>query len=224
MNLSKTLAAAAAVLTLGTTAANAATISFTDQNVTAPSITYTADGVSVTATAATWTEDSYDVHSGTGTGTIDLLGDFHDSAVLDTSSFGMALTNAVFLPGLLNIPLDGHQIDGEGNRDLVLFEFDQAVRLTGLAFSFVDEADDFVLFAADSTGAMSVFSLMDVMSGNVALDVVGQSFGIGAFGADDAFKLTAMSFDLAPVPLPAAAPLFAGAMVLGGLARRRARH
>ena len=220
MNISKSLAAAAAVLTLAATGANAATISFTDQNVTAPSITYTADGVGVTATAATWTEDSYDANAEAGTGTIDLFGDFFDTAVLDTSSFGMALTNALFF----GIPLDEHQIDGQGNRDLVLFEFDQAVRLTGLTFSFVDEADDFVLFAADSTGALSVFSLMDVMSGDVALDVVGSSFGIGAFGADDAFKLTAMSFELAPVPLPAAAPLFAGAMVLGGLARRRARH
>ena len=209
-------AAAAAVALLApialTGAAQATTITFTDYDVTGPQLTGVFGGVQVTATAATWTQGGFDAASGTGTGTIDLYGPVFDSAVLDASSYGLALQNSF---------LDSHLIDGFGLKDIVLFEFDAAVRLTELAFSFVDADDDFVLFVGDGTGALSAFSLMDVLTGSVALDVVGRSFGIGAFDASDNFKLTAMTFEAAPVPVPAAALLFLAGLGLAGAARRR---
>ena len=192
--------------------AQAHTITFTDHDATGARLSGLIGGVGVTLSAATWTRDAFDASTGTGTGTIDLYGPVFDTAALDVSSYGLALRNSI---------LDSHLIDGFVLQDVVLFDFDQAVRLTGLGFSFVDADDDFVLFTADASGTLSAFSLMDVLSGTVALDVVGRSFGIGAFDASDAFKLTTLSFDVAPVPVPAALPLFLAGMGLAGMARRR---
>ena len=206
-------AALALVAPLALTAtAQATTITFTDYDVTAPRLGGTFDGVRVTASAATWAPVSFDAALGTGSGTVDLFGPVN-RAVLDASPWGLALQNSRWD--------DSHQIDGSGLRDLVVFTFDETVRLTDLAFSFVDADDDFVLFTLDDAGVLSVFSLFDVLSDGVALDVVGRSFGIGAFDHSDDFKLTAMSFEAAPVPVPAAAPLFLAGAALAGAARRR---
>ena len=194
-------------------AAEAHTITFTDYRASGPQLGGTFGGVGVTATAATWTEDAFDADTATGTGTPDLYGPLLDSGTIDTSRFGLASYSS-FLD-------TSHQIDGFGLRDLVVFDFDEAVRLTGLTFSFVDADDDFVLFVGDANGALSAFRLLDVLAGGVALDVVGRSFGIGAFDASDDFKLTSLSFDAAPVPVPAAAPLFLAGLGLAAAARRK---
>lgn len=192
--------------------ASAATITFTDHLAIGADLSVSAEGTQVTASAATFDVEEYDEVARMGRGVIDPYGPHHDGAFLTVSPFGLALSNSIF---------DDHQIDGTVSRDVVTFSFDEAVTLTELTFSFVDESDDFVLFVGDEAGELSAFSLVDVMMGEVALNVTGRAFGVGAFDHTDAFKLTGLSFEAAAVPLPAAAPLFAGALALGGLARRR---
>ena len=205
-----TLAALAGAAALAGTA-DATTIQFTDYHATGQVLGGTFGGVDVTASAATWTRTDVDWSARAGAGVIDLYGPT-DQAELNVSPWGLAMFNG---------PNDtSHQIDGYGADDLVLFTFSETVALTALSFGFVDRDDDFVLFAGDTMDALSAFSLTDV-HGSVALFVTGRVFGVGAFDWTDDFKLTALSFDAAAVPVPAAAPLFAGAVALAGAARRR---
>ena len=204
-------AAAGAAACLG--AASATTITLDAATLSsAPVLSGTVDGTRVTASAATWTYGTWDAASRTGTGAIDLFGPEDAATLTMTRGHGLALRNS---------PWDrNHQIDGSGRLDLVVLEFGRSVTLEGLGFGYVDRNDDFVLFAGDTLDDLVAYSAMDVAS-RVSLAVTGRVFGIGALGGNDDFKLTAIQFDAAAVPVPAAAPLFAGALVLASAARRR---
>ena len=123
---------------------------------------------------------------------------------------------------------DSHQVDGYKRNDILIFDFDQTVRLKKVMFSYVDGDDRFRFFHdIDLDGVLTDFgSNIDIPNGSVyVFNQVWDSnlFGIGAKGKYDNFKIE--GFHVTPVPLPAALPLFAGALGLFGLfgwRRRRA--
>ena len=218
MRLTTTITAATAIIASAAVAlgvANASTIQFNNVGVSAPTLSGTVDGVGITVTAATSNLTTLNPATATGTGTVDPFGPFNTGELNITAS-GLGVTST---------GLDGSdQFDGLGFRDLAILSFDQTVTLRSIDFSFVDGNDDFVLFAGDSVGDLTAFSLQDVMASVSGLDVVASVFAIGAFDFNDNFRISTIEFDAAAVPLPAAAPLFIGALMAGGIARRRARR
>lgn len=135
---------------------------------------------------------------------------------------------------------DDHQVDGRdrpggNNREVdefVQFAFNQPIKILGVDFSFVGGNDDFRwLIDTNNNGSLgigdflspetdipnsTIFSLFGGATTNV--------FGIGAFRTNDEWKLKSIKVDyeVAPVPLPAALPLFVGALsLLGFLGWRR---
>jgi hypothetical protein len=133
--------------------------------------------------------------------------------------------------GVTTSRYDNHQVDSFGPEEAVLFDFGhQAVTLKSVTFSFVDWNDDFSFsfFTNDVTnpdnffknislpnsGSLQTYTFLNTWTGNL--------FGIGAAGAfldsGDNFKIH--SLEVAAVPLPAAAFLFAPAL-LGFIGLRR---
>ncbi len=123
---------------------------------------------------------------------------------------------------------DNHQVDGSGVNELLVLAFSETVRIVSAEFRYVSSDDDFefwhdnepngslngdYVFTADIPG-----SLVYVFGGNF----VSSLFGIGATHYSDDFKLYALT--VSPVPLPAALPLFAGAIGAFGAARWRKRR
>ncbi|HSM42509.1 MAG TPA: VPLPA-CTERM sorting domain-containing protein, partial [Afifellaceae bacterium] len=123
---------------------------------------------------------------------------------------------------------DNHQVDGYGIDELLVLAFSETVRIVSAEFRYVSSDDDFefwhdnepngslngdYVFTADIPG-----SLVYVFAGNY----VSSLFGIGATHYSDDFKLYALT--VSPVPLPAALPLFAGAIGAFGASRWRKRR
>ena len=135
---------------------------------------------------------------------------------------------------------DDHQVDGRSspggnNREVdefVQFAFNQPIKILGVDFSFVGGNDDFRwLIDTNNNGSLGIGDFLspetDIpnstifnLFGNTTTNV----FGIGAFRSNDEWKLKSIKVDyeVAPVPLPAALPLFMGALsLLGFLGWRR---
>jgi len=125
-----------------------------------------------------------------------------------------------------------HQIDNHGEDEVVVFEFDQDVSFDSVSFTFAGPADafSFSVFDAGSTSP-SDFRSFDldefptVQTYNFETAYTGRKFGIGASGeAGHAFKIRSIVVSAAPdvseVPVPAAAFLFAPAL-MGFLGLRR---
>jgi len=123
---------------------------------------------------------------------------------------------------------ENHQIDGSGVDELLIMAFSTPVEIVSAEFRYVSSNDDFEFWHDsgndDSLNGDYIFSadipgtLIYTFAGGFISDL----FGIGATHYSDDFKLYAVT--VSPVPLPAALPLFAGALGLFGAARWRRRN
>ena len=131
--------------------------------------------------------------------------------------------------------VDGRDRDGGNNREVdefVQFAFNQPIKILGVDFSFVGGNDDFRwLIDTNNNGSLGLGDYLspetDIPNSTI-FTLFGNSptsvFGIGAFRSNDEWKLKSIKVDyeVAPVPLPAALPLFVGALsLLGFLGWRR---
>jgi len=215
----KTGAAAALIMSMASGTAMAATLTSADLTPGASHETATAsvDGVDVTVAAGSFDVDWFNIFSNHGYCDVTLGG----KLTFGSDGMGVKNSNEILNLGPFGgINLDSGNIDGFKTNDIAVFSFDEAVRLTSIGFDSFDGflPDEFVLFVGDSLSELCAFSEISI-SELVALDVVGKVFGIGARSAEDDFVISSVSFDA--VPLPAAAPLFASAIVAGAFARRR---
>ena len=129
---------------------------------------------------------------------------------------------------------DSHQVDGMNKNDLLIFDFNNEVTLTSVTFSYVDNNDDFWFLLLDSEGnTVDIDAKIDIPGTGSSTYIfssiwTGDSFGIGAKGKYDNFKVTALSVTpMSVVPLPPAIALFAGGLgVMGvfGWARKRMKR
>ncbi|PHQ72228.1 MAG: hypothetical protein COB93_01105 [Sneathiella sp.] len=142
--------------------------------------------------------------------------------------------------------------DGEGSwNDLVRLQFDQAVKLIQVTFSYYDDEtqrervrvcnqyycyytyqnvpagdDEFAFFAdTDSDGFERKASNVDGNPYVFAQDWISQTFGFGAEGRDDEWRVASVTVAaISAVPLPAALPLYgAGLAVMGFVGWRKRR-
>lgn len=220
MTFKSVILAAAACVSLATTA-GAVTLSFVSPSpVLGSSLAFSAGGVGVEVTAGTF--------------------DFFPNP----STINFATRNVVQGNGGLGVNggfLDfNSQVDGALGNDVLVFTFSQSVVLEAASFANVDSNDDFA-FGTVVNGEFS--RLVDFANVGTTLDLssiatkaqrTGLSFGIGAIGFLDNFTVTGLNFSVAaqpaasinpsPVPLPASGLMLLGGLVLaGGIARRRRR-
>ena len=206
--MAKYFLGSAAALALMACAASAATVEFDFSGGTgdqAASLDFNAGGLGLNVTALTYEDDYDQVGSG-------LVG--HWSTGLGAKNWGY----------------DSHQVDGFKNwNDMIVFAFDKAVHLLNVTFSYVDHNDDFQLFTFDA-GEYVLEGSADIPGyGSTGTTYefqqswFGETFGIGAYGKNDNFKISALTVkydDTTPIPLPAAAwTLIAGLGALAGMRR-----
>ncbi|TGD45204.1 VPLPA-CTERM sorting domain-containing protein [Pseudotabrizicola sediminis] len=149
---------------------------------------------------------------------------------------------------------DNHRVDGSGKSELVIFNFDTPLAVTSVSFSYFDSFTEedkhstckFWGFACFPWGKSSLVSsektfvdMFDLflgtdraLTGQVGSKVLFTdlpsvlSFGIGASGKHDAFKITGMTAE--HIETPAAVPLPAGGLLLltamGGIAALKRRR
>lgn len=204
----KRLLAAAAILVLSSTAAQASTtFDFTSGTVayTSGNISYSAGGIGL------------DVSSGNYTG----------GNVVDTSEIGQINGAGLVIKSWSG---DDHEIDGDVYNDVAVFQFDQNVTLESVSFNFFEGDDDFAFFF--DVGNDGSLNLIDGDIDANPLDYYdftgiyllnGDLFGIGALAYNDDFKIASVT--VSAIPLPAAFPLYAAGMaVLGFMGWRRKRR
>jgi len=209
----KNLIAAAAVLLVSTVTANAATFDLTGNGGLASSYNYSVDGIGLTVEGVR----------------------FQASGSTSSAQVGQ-YSNGL---GVTSHGGDSHQVDGANRNDMVVFSFDQDVTLESVTFNYVDGNDDFTFFFdgnADgdfTDGADSRYLNTDIPGSSSPSTYtflstwIGQTFGIGAYGSGDNFKIKSVSVEptLSVVPLPAALPLYgAGVAILGFMGWRRKRN
>lgn len=212
MTLSKALAAAiaAAGILFGSGAANAATLvdfDLTGNGGLAPSYGFSNGGVGLTVTAGTFD------NSGISPG-VAYVGQY-GSGLGVTSHWG-----------------DQHFVDGATLNDVLIFQFDTAVRFASVTFSYNDRNDDFRFFFENggSGGLVDWGSDIDLPgSGFYSTYVfngtwVGDQFGIGAYGANDEFKVKGVGVELSVVPIPASVLMLGSGLALLGWFGMRAKR
>lgn len=133
---------------------------------------------------------------------------------------------------------DNHQVDGRNGDEMVIFTFSESVEILSVTLSLVDSNDHFDFKTFAPQGESLIWDIDPVGTGTVTTNTsdfpdgaifgtqtfTGTTFGVGAAFNNDDFKISGISFDYtpAPVPLPAAGlMLMAG---LGGLAVMRRRQ
>lgn len=125
--------------------------------------------------------------------------------------------------------LDRRGIDGRGIRkDVMVFDFGADILLESITFGYYDHSgaiSNFLLFALNGSDLVGQGGATAIPGGGVFAflpALFGHSFGIGAPGEWDQFKIKAITVStVAAVPLPAALPLFGVALLAVGAARRR---
>lgn len=217
----KILGAVALATVMAVGSASAATTSFNFNGNTAPGgpIDFlSADGnLTLTATANNQTSDDGEIG--------------FNNPLLGQYSGGLGVCN-----GTANSRYSGgckgddHQVDGDRGNDVVIFDFGtQEVTLESVTLSFVGSNDQFSFsfFDGNSTTPASFFSSIDPTNGSISTYVfnqvwTGSLFGIGANDSNDEFKIRGLgvSYEVSEIPVPAAAFLFAPAL-MGFLGLRR---
>jgi hypothetical protein len=216
----------AAVAMFAANSANAAVIDF--ENFAAGDIlsTFGIAGVGVTVTATGGSGDAmiFDSRSYTG-GDSDLQAPFYEEFT-GTSHNGTPVAGTATLnPGnILIVSEDGDSSDPDdnGSGGTITFNFTSRVMLTG--FDVLDDVTNFSVttnngplvsgLSLDYNNQFLSYSNID----QVGVNVITFDFG-NASGAIDN-----ISFEIAPVPVPASLPLFLAGMGAFGLAARRARR
>lgn len=125
-----------------------------------------------------------------------------------------------------------HRVDGSGDNNAIAFAFGEEVTLLGATFSYADVNDHVEVFLLDGTRGPNLrrglgfegrgsdwFNVAAVdFSGDM---LTSDLFALGATDRHDEWKLSAITVDVAAVPVPAAGVLLLAA--LGGLAATRRR-
>ncbi len=123
---------------------------------------------------------------------------------------------------------DNHQVDGRGSNEAVVLNFvGRQVNLLSATFAYVNNNDDYEVFALNGGGFNVGVSLPNncwictVSNFSVGSD---SSFAFGAYQKNDDWKLRALEYEIIPTPLPATGLLMmAGIGALGFARRRKAR-
>jgi hypothetical protein len=125
---------------------------------------------------------------------------------------------------------DAHFVDGRGKNEVVQFLFDKVVEIKQVWFTYNDSGEEFAFTVVDGDKGGTYFPGIDIPGKNFYSSYVfskewlATTFGIGATGKFDEFKIKkiAVSYEDAPppvIPLPAAGWLLIAG--LGGLAALR---
>lgn len=162
--------------------------------------------------------DTFDV---VGAGTIALNGEQNIEITQNIEGLGIDNNNGIF-------GSDSSQIDGSGSNDILVFTFARVMRLSRIIFENVSDNDDFVFYVPGADPNATEYDIVNPLPfpdingdegffdfGNIEVT----SFGIGALGRNDNFRLSRI--EIAPVPLPASALLLLAAV--GGLGVMRMR-
>jgi hypothetical protein len=194
------VAACAAALLVGT-AVSASTISFTGYNTyDRNSVTFGDSDLNVTVYAGTF--DGHGIN-------------YHTRRVdIDPNGLGADGTH----------DFDG--VDGRYGNDVLVFSFNQEVQIDSINFTEVDSNDDFAFGSVSGRSFSRSLSYADVDRHTDLTALLsagsrtGLTFGIGAIGSNDNFRVS--SITVSAVPLPASGLLLLAAMGAGvGVSRRR---
>jgi hypothetical protein len=148
--------------------------------------------------------------------TLTITGGLFNDAGIVTPGAQNARPNAYSIGlGASNNDDSEHTIDGNGDYEVLILAFNQTVQITGFVFSYFDGSDEFdFFFDSDGNGSLNrVLNEVNIPDDGLAIisgmfSTPGKWFGVGADG-NDSFKLKAVKYKVANVPLPAAFPLFA---------------
>jgi hypothetical protein len=204
--LSFVAALAASLLAIST--ASASVINLAGSGGLEDSYSFSVDGINLTVTAATFNNSG------------EILGD----AKIGQYSNGLGVTSSYH---------DDHYVDGKNGNDVLIFEFEKAVKFDSVTFAYNDRNDEFTFFfAADEIQGLELISNnVDLPGGSnfyatyvFQQEWISTLFGIGAYDSDDEFKVKkiAVTPTLSVVPVPPALPLFiSGFFALRWLGYRR---
>ncbi len=200
--LRTTLSAAvcAAAMLVGS-AVSATTINFTGYNLSdRHSVTFGSRDLNVTVYAGTF--DSYGIN--------------YRNRLVDIDPNGLGADGSY----------DSDTVDGSSGNDVLVFAFNQEVRIDSIGFTEVDRNDDFAFGQVSGRTFTRSFNYGDVdrhtdLSAMLSAGArTGLTFGIGAIGTYDNFRVS--SITVSAVPLPASGLLLLAAMGAGiGVSRRR---
>ncbi len=199
--------ALAAAFAVSGGAANAVTFGFGGTTADSPSKSFNVAGIGLTVTAGTFSTGGNPSNINFNTRAVD-----QTNGTLGSDGIG-----------------DIGQVDGNLGNDILVFTFDQIVSIDSIGFSNVDGNDDFAFGTVVGNVFSRLVSFQDVQNTVLTASFlnpislsVGTSFGIGAIGSLDNFRINNMS--VTAVPLPAALPLLAcGVGILGFAGWRRKR-
>ena len=127
--------------------------------------------------------------------------------------------------GVRNSRLDNSDVDGFVRNDIIVFTFDRNVRLSNVIFENVSNNDDFVFYVPGNMPNAVDFDIVNPIPNDTDGDEgifdfgnqVVSTFGIGARGRNDDFRISRVEVNA--VPLPASALLLLAGV--GGLAAMR---
>ena len=192
---------AALGLALFSTQASAVTFDFTGTNELDSNVkSFTVDGLTVDVTAGTFSTGSNPSNINFSTRRVDLDPD------------GLGADGGFF---------ESDQVDGNLGNDVLVFSFSSNVIIDSIIFGNLDGNDDFAFGAVDGSSFLRFVNFQDAISPIAASSFLtlaqrtGSAFGIGAIGWNDNFTIAGLT--VSQVPLPAALPLFMGALSLLGL-------